>query len=68
MNDQSHIIRFTNNSIISKQNVPLLASAMGRYPVAISKFPGYNHIDFAYGANLDMVHRKIFKVQKLFMP
>lgn len=47
------------------QNVPLLAKAMGRYPIAISKFPGYNHIDFAYGSNLDMVHRKMFKVEKL---
>lgn len=68
---------FASNSIGKKknysiwcpiQNVPLLANALGRYPITISKFPGYNHIDFAYGSNLDMVHRKILKVQKIFYP
>ncbi|XP_055300714.1 lipase 1-like [Sitodiplosis mosellana] len=61
-----HIMHGTNDWLTPSDNVPILANAMGRYPVAISKFPGYNHIDFAYGSNLDMVHRKIFKVQKLF--
>lgn len=34
--------------------------------IAISRINGFNHIDFTYGRNLDIVNRKLFKVLNLF--
>ncbi|XP_031637603.1 gastric triacylglycerol lipase-like [Contarinia nasturtii] len=61
-----HILQGANDLLTQTENVPLLAKAMGCYPVAISHVPGFNHIDFIFGSNLDKIHKKIFKVSKIF--
>lgn len=60
--------RFFNNFFCFQlfQNIPLLMEKLGSSVVAISKFPGYNHIDFTYGRSLKMVHRKLLKVLNRF--
>lgn len=51
---------------MSFQNIPLLVDKLGPSLVAISKFPGYNHIDFTYGRSLKKVHKKLLKVLNRF--
>lgn len=54
------------NIALLLQNIPLLADKLNSSLVTISKFPGYNHIDFTYGRNLKMVHKKMIKVLKRY--
>lgn len=53
-------------SLLIPQNIPFVLEKLGENVVALSKFHGYNHIDFAYGKNLKHVHRKILRILHMY--
>lgn len=46
--------------LISFQNIPLIVEKLTSSNVILSKFPGYNHIDFTYGRNLKQVNKILY--------
>lgn len=54
------------SSFSSTQNIPFVLEKLGRNVIALSKFHGFNHIDFTYGRDLKIVHRKILRILSMF--
>ncbi|XP_055308819.1 lipase 1-like, partial [Sitodiplosis mosellana] len=54
-----HMLYGSNDFLAPLENIPLIVEKLTSSIVTLSKFPGYNHMDFTYGRNLKQVNKKL---------